>query len=246
MMTNETRYKVAVKNGAGWRQYSGLRLLISVGQPYHEGAKLAAVVDWINRNSSITYVQISVNDELQRWNGVANGLDPETARTAAVEAGQQWIRTQERLLGTLRAPTVELIRWGRWLRHPDYSAAAAALDALLGDKGDERLARLIEEESWAILERRKRRLLVPDEGKFIACSQAFIREELAVLALQQRDRGIADVYPGSLLTSAQWFKDPDNRLPPILEPLRTRYFCRIDFDRADHRPIPSHLALKVA
>ena len=37
-------YAVKVKNGAGWNAFDTARLQISVGQPYHEGDKLAALL----------------------------------------------------------------------------------------------------------------------------------------------------------------------------------------------------------
>jgi hypothetical protein len=72
-----------VKNGAGWRAFSRVRLLISVGQPYHEDRKLQAVVDWINRNPEIREVDVSVNDFLQRHNHIAAGMTEQEASAAS-------------------------------------------------------------------------------------------------------------------------------------------------------------------
>jgi len=55
-------YKVMVKSGAAWRDYDTARLEISVGQPYHEGAKFEATVDWVKHRFSHSIV--SVNDTL--------------------------------------------------------------------------------------------------------------------------------------------------------------------------------------
>jgi hypothetical protein len=33
-----------------WRSHRAVRLLISVGQAYHEGDKLASIIDWVNRH----------------------------------------------------------------------------------------------------------------------------------------------------------------------------------------------------
>jgi hypothetical protein len=67
-MATEFDYSVRVKSGSGWRQFSRVRLMISVGKDYHEGKKLAAVARWINRNPHIQEVHISDNDFLQRHN----------------------------------------------------------------------------------------------------------------------------------------------------------------------------------
>jgi hypothetical protein len=70
-MTTDFDYWVRVKNGAGWRAFDRVRLMISVGQPYHEGKRLQAVIDWVNRNPEIRHVHVSVNDLLQRHNYMA-------------------------------------------------------------------------------------------------------------------------------------------------------------------------------
>ena len=56
-MTTDFDYSVRVKNGAGWRKHNRIRLMISVGKEYHEGKKLAAVVNWINRNPTIQAIR---------------------------------------------------------------------------------------------------------------------------------------------------------------------------------------------
>ena len=59
-------YAVKVKNGAGWNAFDTARLQISVGQPYHEGDKLAATADWVRHRFG--RVIVCVNDTLQRFN----------------------------------------------------------------------------------------------------------------------------------------------------------------------------------
>ena len=86
-MTADFNYAARVKNGAGWRAFERVRLLISVGQPYHEGNKLRAVVDWINRNPSIQEVHVSVNDFLQRHNLIGAGIAAERAGAMSIAEG---------------------------------------------------------------------------------------------------------------------------------------------------------------
>jgi hypothetical protein len=84
---NSPGYSVRVKTGAGWRRFSRVRLLISVGQEYHEGGRLEATVPWINRNPSIEEVYVSVNDYLQRHNLIAAGMDRKRTGAVALAAG---------------------------------------------------------------------------------------------------------------------------------------------------------------
>jgi hypothetical protein len=113
-------YKVVVKSGAAWRDYDTARLEISVGQPYHEGAKFEATVDWVKHRFS--HVIVSVNDILQRFNLMfERGLSESRAMSVARHAGSEWIRQQRPVL--LRLPGYELCRWNEWLSHPGFSAA---------------------------------------------------------------------------------------------------------------------------
>jgi hypothetical protein len=230
---SDQRYTVSVKNGAGWRRYSGLRLLISVGQSYHNGSKLAAVVDWINRNPSVDTVQIAVNDLLQGWNDLANNIAGGKAFKDAERKGDEWLGEHEDILCSFTSASVSVTRWGLWLDHPDYAATQNKLSELL-KREENGLASSIISASQEILARRTKHVPVSDPQRFLDYSREFIKEELIVLALMHKDEcpSMADVYPGSVLPCMRWFNDARQELPAELEPLKNRYFCRIDFNRA--------------
>src|SRR4051794_14707125 len=109
----EFGYSLRVKSGAGWRSFARVRLMVSVGQEYHEGRKLAATVDWINRNPGIGAVHVSVNDYLQRHNALALGVPPAEAGRRALAEGSLWIARNADTLAEIRAP-VEITRWQDW------------------------------------------------------------------------------------------------------------------------------------
>jgi hypothetical protein len=118
-MTNNHDYSVRVKNGAGWRAFSRLRLMISVGKEYHEGKKLAAVVSWINRNPGIHDVHISVNDLLQRHNYMAAGMSEREAHQAALDEGALWMARNAETLAAIK-PGTFFTQWDDWFGRADF------------------------------------------------------------------------------------------------------------------------------
>jgi tRNA-dependent cyclodipeptide synthase len=226
MMTNFD-YSVRVKNGTDWRQSSRIRLMISVGQPYHEGAKLKAVVDWINRNPGIKEVHVSVNDLLQRHNYLADGIPEQQASGLALAEGTLWIERNEEILGAINANT-QITRWEDWYNHPGFPQIQKGLREYEG--ADILFENALDADVNKLVERKlKRGENLSNIDKWIAHSRDYLIEELAVFALQCQELPASEVYPGSNLASAQYFVG--KALPEILRPLAKRSFTRIDFAR---------------
>jgi hypothetical protein len=237
---SEQQYIVDVKNGAGWRRYEALRILVSVGQAYHNGTKLQAVIDWVNKNTNqLQAVQIAVNDLLQGWNALANGVGGGKAFYDAEKNGDEWLKQHDGMLQSFKVASVTITRWGFWLEHPNYPITEQRLAELIADT-ENGLKDSIRLASEQILERRLKHTDVPNKDRFLDYSRQFIKEEIVVLALmhnepvihQQPNVKAADVYPGSILPCMDWFRNPTRVLPDELVSLRDRYFCRVDF----HRP----------
>ena len=83
-------------------------LLISVGQSYHEGAKLLATIELLNR-SNFKCCTVMVADSLQRYNFL-NSLSQVEAYKLAISLGDQWIERNLSMLNQLIIP-YEIIRW---------------------------------------------------------------------------------------------------------------------------------------
>jgi tRNA-dependent cyclodipeptide synthase len=224
-MTNSHDYSVRVKNGSGWRRFDRARLMISVGQSYHEGAKLKAAADWLNRNPGIREVHISVNDLLQRHNYLAAGMTEPRATAAALLAGTLWLERNDDILAGINAKKYAS-RWDEWLKRPDFAAAhTAVLDYA---RANPLFEEAIETDAHGLAERKvKRGESVFDLERMIASSRDYVTEELAVFALQSRELPAAEVYPGSNLASAQYLLGKP--LPTEIAPLAARYFTRVDF-----------------
>jgi tRNA-dependent cyclodipeptide synthase len=224
-MTSDFDYSVRVKNGAGWRAFDRVRLMISVGQPYHEGKKLKAVVDWINRNPEIGQVHVSVNDLLQRHNHIAAGLSEAQASAVASAEGALWIERNADILAGIK-PGVTLTRWSDWLSRPDCGRTEAALSAYAG--ADILFEEALNIDAHALAERKIRRgETLANLDRLVLHSRDYVDEELAVFALQSRDLPAAEVYPGSNLASAHYLIGKN--LPEAIRPLASRHFTRIDF-----------------
>jgi len=230
-MTTDLDYSVRVKNGAGWRQFGRVRLMISVGQDYHEGKKLLAVVNWINRNPSIKAVHVSVNDLLQRHNYLAAGMSETEAANVALAEGSLWLGRNEGILAEIKAEKT-CTRWKDWLARPDFENVH---QALLGyEQTDAAFADLIATDACSLAERKaKRGEPVPDG--FVDHSQKYVEEEMTVFAMQAAELPAAEVYPGTNLSAARYLSAlapaVKEALPERIRPLAYRHFTRIDFDR---------------
>ncbi|MFI2074869.1 tRNA-dependent cyclodipeptide synthase [Streptomyces triculaminicus] len=93
-------------------------LLVSVGQRYHEGDKLRATVELVNR-SGFKQLTIAVADTLQRTNYLH--LSPEEAYERALREGDEWLERNEKVLGQLSVSN-EVLRWDETLQDPEYGA----------------------------------------------------------------------------------------------------------------------------
>lgn len=239
-MNNNFDYSVRVKNGAGWRKHNRVRLMISVGKEYHEGQKLVAVVNWINRNPEIKEVHISVNDTLQRHNHEAAGLSKEQAGLVARSEGSQWIARNAGILDDIRAVKF-YTRWDEWFDKPDFRTTLQEL--LAQAKADPAFGAAMAQDAQSLAERKTRRgEAVP--SSLVAHSQNYIEEEMAVFAMQTAALPAAEVYPGSNLLGADYMlrlgAEQKEAVAGAIKTLTHRYFTRIDFDRINVRPAFAH------
>lgn len=117
-MLLENRAKASFGKIAEQLNFAGTKaiLLVSVGQRYHEGDKLAATVDLINR-SGISHVTVAVADTLQRTN--FPDLSEEAAYDHALEQGDEWLSRNGEILGRLQ-PGHDILRWDEVLADGDY------------------------------------------------------------------------------------------------------------------------------
>ncbi|MEO0384192.1 MAG: tRNA-dependent cyclodipeptide synthase [Pseudomonadota bacterium] len=225
-------YAVKVKNGAHWRGFKTARLQISVGQPYHEGDKLGATLDWCKHR--FDHVIVCVNDTLQRLNGQFDGLSPDEAFAASKLAGDEWMNRYAGSIGML--PSAEIHSWEDWRARPDYAKAFAQTQSLYANNAEFRGAIDANiKDFWA--RRKIRDGLTGDFGftDFAACSRAYLIEETAVFSMMFKDKRAVDVYPGSVLLPSVVFQG--RHVPGAPEGLDQGAFTRIDFNKKRDREL---------
>lgn len=239
-MTNSFDYSVRVKNGAGWRRFNRVRLMISVGKEYHEGKKLEAVVNWINRNPSIEEVHISVNDTLQRHNYEAACMSKDEALRVSRAEGALWMVRNGDILDGIKAKKI-FTRWDEWHGKDEFKFVQSEL--LSHAKADASFEEAMARDAMSLAERKANRG-EPVPATLVAHSQDYIEEEMAIFAMQTAALPAAEVYPGSNLLGAAYLVGKQG-LPEAIRPLSARYFTRIDFDRINVVPVPTPVAAAV-
>lgn len=175
-------YKVKILGPNATHSHPVGRLDISVGQPYHEGEKLAAAMRWAHNRFG--HVIVSVADTLQRFNLMADGVEQGVAWQKSYDAGTEWI---VRNAGVLNGCTV--IRWDERVRHPLFQQFMMRTLDLIRDDVD--LMRQMHAAANQYADRRGLHHAAPRMGYLI--------EEMAVFDMLFRLEPAADVYPGSIL-----------------------------------------------
>ncbi|MFI6476568.1 tRNA-dependent cyclodipeptide synthase [Nonomuraea sp. NPDC050663] len=206
------RVRVARQEGPDWRQCDSCHLIISVGQPYHEGDKLGALLGWVE--ARFAGVHVTVADTLYRHNGreLGGGEVAETRRR-----GDAWLERNRVVLG---AATIH--RWDDWLAHPGYAEARRRIDRFLADQL--LFAELVDRHVTTIVNRlASRGVRAGDRAGYTA----YLVEELACMELFSLVLQAAEVYPGSLGLAMEGCRVLDGAPPGLL----ARRSVQVDFRR---------------
>jgi hypothetical protein len=93
-------------------------LTISVGQGSHEEERFAATLELIN--ASFNACTITLHDGLQRYTmALDKKEDPSYFYEISVKEGDFWLERNKKYYSKLTI-LKDIIRWGRWLSHPDF------------------------------------------------------------------------------------------------------------------------------
>ena len=108
------------------QQPVSLLLGISVGGDAHEGERLSAIVDGINRihdNDKVIHCDIMLCDTLQRYNYMIDGkTDEEVAIRLSKAEGEAWIKRNKPILEKLKL-SYRIIRWDECRSDSQYQTA---------------------------------------------------------------------------------------------------------------------------
>ena len=238
-MLEPVLYRVRVNSCADWVAYSSCTLGISVGQPYHEGGKFAATVEWAARH--FEHIQVDVSDTLQRHRLIGEGVSPVEAARASLREGSRWIARAMPVLGACGQPYT-ITRWNEWLRHADFPAVHAAYSRHAAS--DPILRTAISADIDGFIARQVK------HGGGIAdavrmASRAYLIEELAAITLQGRAQRSARIYPGPELASFRAVRDGSVAGAPA--GLERDYYVRVNLERRKApAPLPHAARLTAA
>ena len=220
-------YIIRRKSGPALREYDTARLQISVGQPYHEGEKFAATVDWLRPR--FKRVIVCVNDTLQQHNYRFNEHLPEQqAFEKSLKAGREWLDRNAMIISTL--PHVSVHRWEDWKAHPGFAQTYEKTLRLYAENAEFRAA--VDENIRAFWDRRADRRNLSDAYRFAEfreMGKAYLLEETAGFSLMFAQNRAVDIYPGSVLLPCVLFQG--RKIPGAPEGLECGAFARIDFNR---------------
>jgi tRNA-dependent cyclodipeptide synthase len=181
-----TRYKARGPGTKDHRSDQYARLLISVGQPYHEGAKFAAALKWADDN--FNHKVIFLADTLQRYNLIMAGMDPVEAMKQSRLDGDQWLERNASLI-----KDVAVFRWDQAINHENYLLERKKIDRLYQED------KLIKNEiDKAVYEVAIRRQIKPEALEtFLEISVQYLLEEAAGKAVENEIFKGVSAYPGS-------------------------------------------------
>lgn len=212
------QYVVKVKNGAGWSNFSNARLQISVGQEYHEGEKIKATFNWVaDRFDKIT---VCVNDTLQRFNYMFDGMSEEEAYSKSEAEGREWIERNQAKWRHL--PNIEIVRWDTWKKDPLFKTKLEEVQTRYHEDGSFRNE--VDREVSSFWQRRLKAgdVIEAKFTRFSKFSKAYLLEEIAIFPIMSERTNAVDIYPGSTLLPC--------KLNDVVD-LGQRGYTRIDFRR---------------
>ena len=150
-------------------------LAISVGRDYHEGARLAAAVDLINRRG-FAFCTVGVGDTLQRHNMPSGSMVERHA--AAARAGREWLARNREILARIAVPTTT-VTWDDYIGDPRYGGLRERVETAYRLNEDYRNA--IEATIEIFLERAASRGEAIDRGAIAERCRRYILEEAPVI-----------------------------------------------------------------
>lgn len=211
-----------------WRGFDKARLDISVGQPYHEGAKLQALVGWVRERFQAATVNVC--DTLQCYNLQFQGMDRPAAIAETRRLGDAWLHRAGPVIAAL--PQLSISRWESWKNHADYLPALERTLRLYD--GCAAFRGTVDEGVAGAWERKRGQPGYEDArlADFERLSRQFVLEEVAVGMVMAKDR-VADIYPGSYLKVWDVLREAGE---PALQSL-----TRVDFKRRKTPDPPNNM-----
>lgn len=207
---------------------------VSMGSANHRGEALQATVDWLNASSFDSGV-IDVSDSLNRYTWMLDGRDAESAHAAARAQGDEWLKTNSHILGSLKKPS-KIIRWEEWLADPQYPQIRASVQEVFDGNNRFRMAVYADISNFYA---RQETQLSPEK---VGLSVQYLLEELSAHTLLHRSHPSTAIYPGKQLECYKMVRQKHIEFP---EGIPGSAFVRlVPHSFGDRAPASTLLALR--
>jgi hypothetical protein len=173
-------------------------LPICLGQEYHIGQKLQAIVDLLQRSEHII---VLISGVLYRHTlQITHGLSIEDAINTSMQNAAEWEQQNISILNTSRTP-MTIYRWESWLLHERYEDFRAQLEEHYIN--DRTFKDAFDNDATAFLDRLSKKYEIRDRSKAFLICLKYLKEECAVFITMAKSGSPFGhfVYPGSKSTS---------------------------------------------
>lgn len=223
-----SKYCVKIKQSPGWDKNDTGMISISQGQEAHEGAKLEALLDWGVTNHKFCLLNIS--DTLHRHNLIRNGMDADSAATAAYRLGNEWMQRNAAALDKYRHRFYRIHRWNDWLHHPEFNIVHDAVQSYFIHNPGFRQAAMADIESFTTRKGAQAENTSP-EARFNS-TRDYLLEETAAYIIMSRTYAANRAYPAKPLQTFEYLRQTPG-LPPLLRGMERAMCVRVLLKRLD-------------
>lgn len=173
-------------------------LLISVGRDYHEGERMWAMINFINK--SFNKCNIMVNDSLQRHTLVLyekGEINAEQAYLKSIREGKEWVKRNSCFLDSLEI-SYDVYHWNNWLQKKSYIKYRAKIDQLY--KEDPEFKKNMDVTIWEFIKRNKDNVdIVGFDKSYNLCLEYLLEESSIIMGVWQSYGYDFILYPGKMI-----------------------------------------------
>lgn len=181
-----------------WEKSDTCIVGISVGQHYHEGRRLTAILNFAASN--FESVVILVADSLKRFTfSIKKGSVPEAYRADAVRLGDEWLSRNANKLAGIKVP-YRVLRYSNWSCGAEFAERIQTIRTIyVNENLLENAVRTDSDDYLTKLSSRGWQSPLSQKKLYHACAE-FLLEELAVCSLVSESVGSStECYPGPML-----------------------------------------------
>lgn len=174
-------------------RYSNCVLPISVGQEYHEGDKLEAIIHLIN--NKFMSCTIVIADVLQRHTlMLENNLSEAEAENIATSIGKEWLASQAKYISKLNIPH-KIKFWYEWLNSEAYQSQRLITESLY--RNNQQIQSAFDLSIEKFLNRNPNFYNPSNQAFAKERALEYIKEECSIMPLWIKDKFHFEIYPAN-------------------------------------------------